>query len=295
MGMSEREDGHGRYPHVATRDRTAAASGPVSTITTLGDELDKAHLKWRFYTSKYFHGTSGLWSGYQAVKHVIDGPDWKNVITPQSRFLKDVKAGTLGAFTWITPSCPDSDHPSCGGGFGPSWVASVVNAVGESKFWDSTAIFVQWDDWGGFYDPVPPPFEDYDGNGFRVPLVVISPYAKQNYVSHVHYETASVLRYAEDLFGLAQLSVADARAKSPAKDCFDFNQKPTQVRSDQGARRPRLLPESTRRFAHSGQRSMNRLATIGAALVLASCAHQGALPYMQGDAAVRALNRDRCG
>ena len=167
-----------------------------------------------------------MWSGYQAVKHVIDGPDWKNVITPQSRFLKDVKGGTLGAFTWITPSCPDSDHPSCGGGFGPSWVASVVNAVGESKFWDSTAIFVQWDDWGGFYDPVPPPFEDYDGNGFRVPLVVISPYAKQNYVSHVHYETASVLRYAEDLFGLAQLSAADTRAKSPAKDCFDFNQNP---------------------------------------------------------------------
>jgi phospholipase C len=199
---------------------------PCFDYTTLGDELDKAHLKWRFYTSKYFHGTSGLWSGYQAVKHVIDGPDWKNVITPQSRFLKDVKGGTLGAFTWITPSCPDSDHPSCGGGFGPSWVASVVNAVGESKFWDSTAIFVQWDDWGGFYDPVPPPFEDYDGNGFRVPLVVISPYAKQNYVSHVHYETASVLRYAEDLFGLAQLSAADARAKSPAKDCFDFNQSP---------------------------------------------------------------------
>lgn len=199
---------------------------PCFDYTTLGDELDKAHLKWRFYTSKYFHGTSGLWSGYQAVKHVIDGPDWKNVITPQSRFLKDVKAGTLGAFTWITPSCPDSDHPSCGGGFGPSWVASIVNAVGESKYWNSTAIFIQWDDWGGFYDPVPPPFEDYDGNGFRVPLVVISPYAKQNYVSHVHYETASVLRYAEDLFGLPQLSAADARAKSPAKDCFDFDQKP---------------------------------------------------------------------
>jgi phospholipase C len=101
-----------------------------------------------------------------------------------------------------------------------------VNAVGESKFWDSTAVFVQWDDWGGLYDPVPPPFKDYDGLGFRVPLIVISPYAKKNYVSHTQYETASVLRFAEDLFGLPRLADADRRAASPARDCFDFSQKP---------------------------------------------------------------------
>ena len=137
-----------------------------------------------------------------------------------------MRAGKLAAFTWVTPLCPDSDHLDCGGGFGPSWVTSLVNAVGKSKFWDSTVIFVQWDDWGGLYDPVPPPFKDYDGLGFRVPLIVISPYAKKDYVSHVQYETASVLRYAEDLFGLGQLSAADARATSPAKDSLNFNQKP---------------------------------------------------------------------
>jgi phospholipase C len=101
-----------------------------------------------------------------------------------------------------------------------------VNAVGESKFWDSTAVFIQWDDWGGTYDPVPPPFKDYDSLGFRVPLIVISAYAKKNYVSHVPYETASVLRFGEDLFGLGHLSQADTRATSPAADCFDFSQKP---------------------------------------------------------------------
>jgi phospholipase C len=194
---------------------------------TLGDELDADHLPWRFYTSAYTQPFSGMWSGYQAVKHILDGPDWKkDVIAPQKRFLHDVGRGHLAAFTWITPTCPDSDHLDCGGGFGPSWVASVVNAVGKSKFWDSTAIFVQWDDWGGTYDPVAPPFEGYDGLGFRVPLLVASPYAKQNYVSHVQYETASVLRFAEDLFGLKHLTAADARANSPAADCFDFSQKP---------------------------------------------------------------------
>jgi phospholipase C len=85
---------------------------------------------------------------------------------------------------------------------------------------------VTWDDYGGWYDHVPPKMLDYDGLGFRVPLLVISPYAKQGYVSHVHYELASLLRFIEDRFELPALSVSDARAASPEKDCFDFNQVP---------------------------------------------------------------------
>jgi phospholipase C len=214
------------YVKTITRKRTyGEPQRPCFDYQTLGDELDNAGLTWHFYTSTYNAPIQGFWSAYQAVKHIFYGPEWANVITPQKKFLKDVKTGKLANFTWITPLCSDSDHPECGGGFGPSWVASVVNAVGESKFWNSTAIFVQWDDWGGLYDHVPPPHRGYDGLGFRIPLIVISPYAKQNYVSHVQYESASVLRFAEDRFGLAQLSAADTRATSPAADCFDFNQK----------------------------------------------------------------------
>jgi phospholipase C len=172
-------------------------------------------------------GNGGTWSAYQAVNHIFNGPDWKkDVISPNWRFITDVRKGKLANFTWITPECAESDHLECGGGYGPSWVSAIVNTVGASKFWDSTAIFVQWDDWGGFYDHVAAPFEDYDGLGFRVPLLVISPYAKKDYVSHVQYETASVLRFAEDLYGLPQLAAADARANSPAADCFDFSQSP---------------------------------------------------------------------
>ena len=213
---------------IITQDRMyGGVQRPCFNYATLGDELDKAGLAWRFYTSRYRVPTSGLWSGYQAVKHIFRGPDWKtDIFTPQKKFLTDVRAGKLASFTWVTPLCADSDHPLCGGGLGPSWVTSVVNAVGESKFWDSTVVFVQWDDWGGFYDHVPPPHKGYDGLGFRVPLIVISPYAKKNYVSHVQYETASVLRFAEDLFGLPQLSAADARATSPMADCFDFSRGP---------------------------------------------------------------------
>jgi phospholipase C len=222
--------GGGKTDQVETIKRDRSYGGdqrPCFDYQTLGDELDAAGLPWRFYTSEYKKPFSGLWSGYQAIRHIFRGPDWKqDVITPQKRFLSDVADGKLASVTWITPLCRESDHPSCGGGFGPSWVSSIVNAVGESKFWDSTVVFVQWDDWGGHYDHVAPPYKGFDGLGFRVPLLVISPYAKQNYVSHVQYETASVLRFAEDLFALPQLSNADARATSPAADCLDFTQKP---------------------------------------------------------------------
>ena len=214
----------------ADRHITAKDVSPCFDYTTLADELDAAHLSWRFYASSYGSSSSGEgaeWSSFFAVKHIRDGPGWKNVISPNWKFITDVRSGTLANFTWITPVCDDSDHVAClNGGYGPSWIAALVNTVGKSRFWDSTAIFVIWDDWGGLYDHVPPPHKGYDGLGFRVPLLVISPYAKRNYVSHVQYETASVLRFAEDLFGLDRMAAADGRAVSPAGACFDFLGKP---------------------------------------------------------------------
>jgi len=217
------------YTITAGRNPAGPQQQPCFDSRTLGDELDNAGKSWRFYTSRFASKSSdggSLWSSYQAIYHVYNGPDWRYVVAPQKFILTHIKNGYLPAFAWVTPTCEESDHPGCGGGFGPSWVASVVNAVGESKFWKTTAIFVQWDDWGGLYDHVPPPYKDYDGLGFRVPLIVISPYAKKGYVSHVQYETASVLRFAENLWGLHHMAAADTRAVSPADDCFDFSQPP---------------------------------------------------------------------
>jgi phospholipase C len=109
---------------------------------------------------------------------------------------------------------------------GSSWVASLVNAVGESKYWNSTAIFILWDSYGGWYDPEPPEYLDEEGLGFRVPLVIVSPYAKRGYVSHVHYEHGSILKFAEDQFGLERLAASDRRANSPERDAFDFSKPP---------------------------------------------------------------------
>lgn len=200
---------------------------PCFDNQTLGDELDAAGISWRYYTSGVSNPSSGIWSAFQAIDHIRNGPDWKtNVAAPQTRFFKDVANGKLPAVTWVTPTCANSDHASCNSNHGPHWVASLVNAIGKSPYWNSTAIFVFWDDYGGWYDHVPPPLKDYDGLGIRVPLIVISPYAKKGYVSHVQYEHGSMLKFIEQRFDLAALAATDRRANSPAGDCFNFSQAP---------------------------------------------------------------------
>ena len=223
----------GKNDEVGTLTQNRSPYGPYQQAcfdyTTLGDELDAAKLSWRFYAVQYNQdngGNGGTLVGISSREAYLLRKRLEQVISPNWQFIKDVRHGKLANFTWITPECAESDHTECGGGYGPSWVAAIVNTVGKSKFWDSTAIFVQWDDWGGYYDHVAPTYQDYDGTGFRVPLLVISPYAKKDFVSHVPYETASVLRFAEDLYGLPQMAAADSRANSPAADCFDFTQNP---------------------------------------------------------------------
>lgn len=191
--------------------------------STLGDELDGAGVSWRYYAA----GKEDSWSAYQAIRQIYNGPDWsKDIVAPSTQFFTDIKKGQLAAVSWIAPTCKNSDHDNCDSNQGPHWVATLVNAIGQSQYWKSTAIFVVWDDSGGLYDHVPPKLVDYDGLGFRVPLLVISPYARQHYVSHVPYEFGSLLRFVEDHFGLAPLAPSDKRATSPAKDCFNFLQPP---------------------------------------------------------------------
>jgi phospholipase C len=206
-----------------TQQRTI---GPSETAcfdyTTLADELDKKGLSWRFYAPSFNDQSGGVWSGFQAVKHIRKGPEWAtNVISPETNILTDIPAGKLATVTWVTPTFLNSDHPGVDSpGGGPNWVAGVVNAVGKSQFWNSTVIFVFWDDWGGWYDHVAPPQVDYDGTGIRVPLLCISPYAAKGVVSHVPYETGSILKYVESTFGLAPLSAADRRATSAGYGCL---------------------------------------------------------------------------
>jgi phospholipase C len=201
---------------------------PCLDYPTLRDALDAKSVSWKYYAPRFNYNSGGfLWTAFDAIRAVRYGSEWKtNVVTPQTKVLNDASEGKLAAVTWVIPDKIDSDHPVTGSKRGPAWVASVVNAIGEnSTLWKSTAIIVIWDDWGGFYDNVAPPQLDYQGLGFRVPMLVISPYAKQGYVSHTQYEFASILKFVEDNWGLQRLGNSDRRATS-IRDVFDFKKPP---------------------------------------------------------------------
>jgi phospholipase C len=218
----------GRTDEIGTVNQQRKPSGNVPVCfnyTTLGDELDDARVPWAFYTGA-IDTAGGIWSAYQAVEHIFHKADWHDdIITPQTKFFDDVRNARLRPVSWVVPTWVNSDHAGSRSATGPSWVASLVNAIGQSRYWSSTAIFIFWDDYGGWYDDVPPPFADYDGLGIRVPLLVISPYAKRGYVSHTQYEHGSILKFVEDRFGLPRMAASDTRANS-LDDCFDFDRAP---------------------------------------------------------------------
>lgn len=198
---------------------------PCFDYKTLADLMDDKGIKWRYYAPAAGGDSFFVLSAYQAIRHIFFGPDWnKKVISPETRVLADIEAGHLAQVTWIVPSFNNSDHPGAPA-YGPDWVASIVNAIGKSRFWDSTAIFISWDDWGGWYDHVQPPQVDDMGLGFRVPVLVVSPYARRGYVSHVTHEAGGFLRFTEETFALPSLGTRDALSDD-FSDCFDLTQAP---------------------------------------------------------------------
>jgi phospholipase C len=210
-----------------------AGPDPCFSYTTAAQLLDNAGVSWRWYVQPPQQDSYWL-SAFDAISAIRYGPDWANVVKPDTKILTDIANGQLQQVSWVMPHGGASDHAGNGSGSGgPAWVASIVNAIGESSYgyWNNTAIIITWDEWGGWYDHVvPPQYPDpvtlaYEGLGYRVPLIVVSPYARAGYISHQQHETASSLHFLENTFGLPSLGLADARADA-YDDMFDFNQSP---------------------------------------------------------------------
>jgi phospholipase C len=217
--------------------------GPFPCLTyphgTMRDLLDAKRISWKYYADEIYSWQNpksngpDIWSGFDAIKAVRYSKEWgTNVTWPDTNIFNDIKSGKLPAVAWVTPDGANSDHPdeTKDNGrepvdTGPSWVASIVNAIGGSKYWDSSAIVILWDDSGGFYDHVAPPFyDDQGGLGFRFPMLIVSPYVKAH-VEHTQYETTSVLKFIENNWGLKSLGQEDKRAASIAS-AFDFKMAP---------------------------------------------------------------------
>jgi phospholipase C len=216
---------------------------PCFEHDTIPDILP-ANVSWRYYTTNH---PAGMWTAPNAIRHICkpnkpyggkcEGSEWVNNLDFASQdVLKDIANCNLRNVSWVIPAGQNSDHP---GGIqnsgGPSWVTSIVNAVGtnttcdKSGYWQDTAIVVTWDDFGGFYDHVPPlilppPQGDFQ-RGARVPLLFISAYTPADYVDNNQLDFGSILRFIEQNWGIQEgaLNFADARTKNDLTTFFNLN------------------------------------------------------------------------
>jgi phospholipase C len=198
---------------------------PCFDFKTEGDLLDAAHIPWAYYAATELQ-RGYIWSAYSAIRRYREHPRrWERHVFSVDQVIRDIKQDELPPVTWITPRFELSEHPEYNFCHGENWSTKVINAIMRSDIWEDTAIFLTWDDYGGFYDHVPPPQVDRFGFGFRVPLLVISPYAKRGHIDHRLGEFSSVLRFIEDNWSLSRLTHRDRRARNLSYD-FDFDREP---------------------------------------------------------------------
>jgi phospholipase C len=224
--------------------------------TSLTYLLYKHQISWRYYVAEGLTpdcednaavcppgqqrvGTPDIWNPLPGFSDVRADGQISNVQTID-HFYADAKAGRLPAVSWIVPNGPVSEHPPGLVSAGQAYVTTLINSIMRTPAWSSTAIFLSWDDWGGFYDHVVPPVADAAGYGLRVPGLVISPYARRGYIDHQTLSQDAYVKFIEDVFlGGARLdpstdgrpdSRPDVRENNPLLGDlgseFDFNQAP---------------------------------------------------------------------
>jgi len=206
--------------------------------------FNETHLSWKYYSETVPYAPGQVrkptdnsdnshpdpkefraWNPLPGFKEVRTNPASMARLVPLTQYYKDLKGGTLPSVSWITPAFRDSEHPPAPIDQGMWYVTRVVNALMQSPYWKNSVIFLTWDDYGGFYDHVQPPVVDSLGYGPRVPMIVISPYAKQGYISHTTHDFCSVLKFIEERWGLGHLTARDDQADD-MHEVFDFGQPP---------------------------------------------------------------------
>ncbi len=205
---------------------------PCLDFPTLGDRLTAAGVSWKMYAPSPgdydagFQGSAGyIWTVYDAIRHIRDSPEWQEHVVPVSQFAIDAAAGNLPSVSWISTPSPVSEHPPASVCAGENWTVGLLNALGGGPNWSDSAVFLTWDDFGGFYDHVPPTQVDVYGLGFRVPLLVVSPYAREGLILKQEAEFSSVLKFIEEDFGVPNLTDRDLNAYDLA-GAFDYTQAP---------------------------------------------------------------------
>jgi phospholipase C len=220
----------------------AARGGGIMPSTgydfqTIFDRLQAAGVSWKFYVQNYNpsitfrnldptakQASQLIWAPLLDFARFIDDPALSSHIVDMSQYFTDLQNGTLPAVAYLAPSGL-SEHPPGDITVGQTFAVSTVTSLMRSSAWDSSLWVLTWDDWGGWYDHVPPPQVDGDGFGFRVPAIFVSPYARRGLIDNTTYDFTSVLKFIEDNWSLAPLTARDATANSVA-NALNFNQSP---------------------------------------------------------------------
>jgi phospholipase C len=190
---------------------------PTLNFPPIFEQLDQTGVSWKVY---------GFTKWYERFGYVQSRPALRKNFASASEFRVDLNSGSLADVTLILGAPGGSEHPPADPSVGQNSVANdVLNPMGGSRYWGGAAIFVTWDDYGGFFDHVPPPQVDSFGYGFRVPCLIASPFARRGFLDHATNDHTSILRFVENRFGLHALAARDA-ASNDLIEAFDFSQTP---------------------------------------------------------------------
>ncbi len=198
----------------------------VYTFPTMAQLLQDARISWRYYDEKPNPHQHSLWNPLPGFRAFQQDPKLMSHLVHLSQFYADLTSDHFPAVAWVVPTFIDSEHPPADSARGMWHVTELINAIMRSRYWRDTVIILTWDDFGGFYDHVPPPEVDRYGFGPRVPALVISPYARPGFICHTHFDFTSPLKLIERHYGLEPLTTRDAGANDML-DCFNFQQAPT--------------------------------------------------------------------
>ena len=220
----------------STRD--AIPSGGFQEVETIFDRLEERGISWKFYIQNFDptityrtrfdvppnRSAQVVWAPVLAMDRFIDDPKFADHIVDMDEYFRDIEEGTLPAVSYLVPSGA-SEHPPGSIAAGERFVRTLIVALQRSEFWSTSAFLWTYDDWGGFYDHVPPPQIDEFGYGFRVPALLVSAYARRGHVDHTTLDFTSVLAFIEENWDIAPLAQRDAAANS-ILSAFDFSSGP---------------------------------------------------------------------
>jgi phospholipase C len=218
-------------------DRRPVERG-LDEYVTIFDRLQEAGVEWKFYVQNYEPGLTYrtvdeypsdraaqvVWVPILNFDRFLDDPELNGRIVDLDEYWLDLERGTLPAVAYIAPSGP-SEHPPGSLMAGQRFVRSLIQGLMRSSAWETSALLVTYDDWGGWYDHVPPPVVDADGYGFRVPAFLVGGHARRGHIESTTLDYASILRFIEDNWALEPMADRDRDANSIA-GAFDFSQPP---------------------------------------------------------------------